>query len=65
MKNFRVPDMTCSGCIRAITNAVKDADPTAVVAADLDTQLVHIDSALAADVLTAALRDAGFTPEPA
>ncbi len=31
MQTFRVPDMTCGGCVRAITNAVKEADPAANV----------------------------------
>lgn len=65
MKNFRVPDMTCSGCVRAITKAVQGADPAAIVAADIDAHLLRIDSALAAETLAATLRDAGFTPEPA
>ena len=65
MQTFHVPDMTCGGCVRAITNAVKDADPAAEIAADVPTHLVHIESAQPANVLVAAMRDAGFTPEPA
>ncbi len=65
MPSFHVPDMTCGGCVRAITNAVKDADPSAEVAADVPMHLVRIDSARPAEALLAAIRDAGFTPEPA
>lgn len=57
--------MTCSGCVRAITKAVQRLDPAAAVAAEVATHLVHIDSALGAAELRAALQDAGFTPEPA
>lgn len=63
MQTFRVPDMTCGGCVRAITNAVKEADPAASVAAEVETHMVKIESALAADKLLAAIQDAGFTPE--
>ena len=65
MQTFYVPDMTCSGCVRAITNAVQAADPAATIAAEIPTHLVRIDSAQPADVLVAAMRDAGFTPESA
>ena len=63
MQTFRVPDMTCGGCVRAITNAVKGADPAANVTAELETHLVRIESALTGERLAATLRDAGFTPE--
>ncbi len=65
MQTFHVPDMTCGGCVRAITNAVKEADPAAEIAADVPTHLVRIDSAKPAEALLAAIREAGFTPEPA
>ncbi len=65
MQTFHVPDMTCGGCVRAITNAVQAADPAATIAADVPAHLVRIDSAQPAQVLVAAMRDAGFTPEPA
>jgi copper chaperone len=65
MPTFRVPDMTCGGCVRAITNAVKEADPAATVAAELETHLLRIDSAKPAEALADVLREAGFTPEPA
>jgi copper chaperone len=57
---FLVPDMTCDGCVRAVTNAVK-----AVVSADLTTKRVTIDSSADAPALAEAVRDAGFTVEAA
>lgn len=63
MPSFHVPDMTCGGCVRAITNAVQEADPAARVDADLDSRLVAITSAQPAAALAELLRDAGFTPE--
>jgi copper chaperone len=65
MQTFRVPDMTCGGCVRAITNAVKEADPAASVAAEVESHVVKIESALAAGQLLAVIQDAGFTPEAA
>lgn len=65
MQTFHVPDMTCGGCVRAITNAVKGADPAAEIVAEIPTHLVRIDSTQPAAALIAAMRDAGFTPEPA
>lgn len=65
MQTFRVPDMTCGGCVRAITKAVNRVDADASVAADVPTHIVKIESALATDKLLAAIQDAGFTPEAA
>ncbi len=63
MPVFRVPDMTCSGCVRAVTNAVRDVDAAASVDADLETKQVRVTSAAEADALAAAVREAGFTVE--
>jgi len=64
MTEFLVPDMTCSGCVNAVTRAVRGVDGQATVAADLDTKRVRIDSAATADILAEAVRDAGFTVQP-
>ncbi len=63
MTSFMVSDMTCGGCVKAITAAVKQVAPDATVVADLETHRVDVTSAAGADVLAAAMRDAGFTPE--
>ncbi len=63
MTTFIVSDMTCDGCVRAITNAVKGAAPDAVVRADLATKVVEITGEASPEVLAEAMRDAGFTPE--
>jgi copper chaperone len=65
MTAFRVPDMTCSGCVSAVTRAVQAVDQAARVTADLDTRQIRIDSTVAAEVLAEAVRDAGFTVEAA
>jgi len=64
-QTFKVPDMTCGGCVRAITNALKAAEPAVQVYADVPTHLVRIESTQPAATLQAVIRDAGFSPEPA
>ncbi len=65
MPAFRVPDMSCDGCIRSLTAAVKDVDPGATLQANLDTKQVQVTSPAAPDALAEAMRDAGFTVEAA
>ncbi|WP_077035323.1 heavy-metal-associated domain-containing protein [Pelomonas sp. KK5] len=63
---FEVPDISCGHCARAITEAVKALDPDARVDVDLASKRVSIDgSFLAESRLAEALREAGYTPEPA
>ncbi len=63
MPVFRVPDMTCSGCVRAVTNAVREIDAAASVDADLETKQVRVTSAAALEALVESVREAGFTVE--
>ena len=44
MTRFTVPDMTCGGCVKAITTAIQRLDPAAQVTTNLDTHLVEIAS---------------------
>lgn len=61
MSQFRVPDIHCDGCIRALTGAVRDVDATATVRADLETKLVTIATSANDAAVAQAIRDAGFT----
>jgi len=63
MPDFRVPDMHCDGCIRALTGAVQEVDRQATLNADLDTKLVHVASAASPQALAEAMREAGFDVE--
>lgn len=65
MTRFTVPDMTCNGCVKAITAAVQRLDPAATITADLPSHHVDITSARPASELAAAIDDAGFTAQPA
>ncbi len=63
MTSFKVSDMTCGGCVKAITAAVKHVAPDATVVTDLDTHRVDVTGSVSAAVLAEAMRDAGFSPE--
>lgn len=65
MTQFTVPDMTCSGCVKAITTAIQRIDPTASVQADLASHRVDIQSTKPPADLAAAIDGAGFTAEAA
>lgn len=61
---FSVPNMSCGHCTAAIESAVKTADPQAAVECDVSTRQVRVDSALTADQLKAAIKDAGYDADP-
>ena len=56
-----VPDMDCSSCVRAITAAVREVDPHATVAADLQSKKVVIGGDAEARQFIEAIRGAGFS----
>ncbi|TCZ61058.1 heavy-metal-associated domain-containing protein [Roseicella aquatilis] len=63
MMVFRVPDMSCGGCVRAVQAALHAAAPGAEVRVDLQRREVSVMGAPDADCLARALRDAGFAGE--
>ena len=64
MTVFSVPDMTCGHCVKAITGAIAELDPQAVVQVDLANRQVRVDASVASDsALADALRDAGYESE--
>lgn len=65
MTRFTVPDMTCGGCVKAITTAIQRLDPAAQVTTNLDTHLVEIASTRPQADLADAIDAAGFTPQAA
>jgi copper chaperone CopZ len=65
MTQFRVPEIHCEGCVRALTGAVKDLDGTATLQADLETKLVSVTTTASAAAVAEAIRDAGFDVEAA
>lgn len=60
MVKFRVDGMTCGGCARAVTNALRSTDPEAAVDVDLPSKTVSIQSSMPQQQLQAAIEQAGF-----
>jgi copper chaperone len=65
MARFRIPDIHCDGCVRSLTGAVRELDAQATLQADLTTKLVRVETTAGDDAVAEAMRDAGFTVEPA
>jgi copper chaperone len=57
---FYTDDMTCGGCLRAITRAVHAVDPQAQVAADLADHRVEVTTRQPRAQIAAAIETAGF-----
>lgn len=65
MPDFKVENMSCGHCVAAVTKAVKAADPSAEVLADLAAGRVGVTSALPPERLAEAIRSAGYPAEAA
>ena len=55
MITYRIEDMTCGGCVRAIRAAVARVAPAAAVHADVGTRGVSVEGALDAAAVDAAI----------
>jgi copper chaperone len=63
MLTFRVDDMSCGHCVRAIKQAVRALNADAAVDVDLSRHLVRVHaSRLDAPVVRQALQQAGYSP---
>jgi copper chaperone CopZ len=60
MITFRVEDMTCGGCVRAIRAAVAALAPEALVAADVASRRVEIEGVVDGTAIERAIAGAGF-----
>lgn len=59
---FHIENMTCGGCVRGVTRAIRSVDPAADVRADPVTHKVDVVTTAERTKLEAALADAGFAP---
>ncbi len=59
-KTYIVEGMTCSGCVNAVTKAIKAKDGSAEVDVDLDTGKVQVGGSLKEAAVIEAVEDAGF-----
>ena len=59
-QSFTVTGMTCGHCEKAVTRAIQQADPQAVVKIDRSQNLVQIESAQARETLARAIAEEGY-----
>lgn len=64
MLRYTVEDMTCGHCVEAIKGAITDLDATAQVTVDLAAKIVDVETSATPNAVSAAIRDAGYTPAP-
>lgn len=62
MYTANVNGMTCGHCARAVTRAIQQRDPEAIVQVDLPQKQVKIAGDLSEQEIRAAIVDAGFEP---
>ena len=59
-KTYIIEGMTCSGCVNAVTKAIKAKDKAAQVQVDLESGKVQIEGRLEEAAVIEAVEDAGF-----
>lgn len=62
MSQFKVPDMSCGHCEKAITGALKKAGADVEVKIDLSAKTVDVKN-LPDETVSHLLKDLGYTPE--
>lgn len=61
MLELSLPGMTCGGCARGVTAAIKSVDPAAEVVTDAPARIVRIETSANAEAIKAAVAEAGYT----
>lgn len=65
MRSFKVSGMSCTHCVRAVTDAIRDVDAAAKVEVDLDAGRVSVrDETASAERIAQAIAAEGYTAEP-
>jgi copper chaperone len=62
MKTLNLPGITCGGCARSVTAAIKELDPEATVTADVAARRVTVKTTATDQALRDAVMDAGYNP---
>jgi copper chaperone len=57
---FKVPEMSCGGCVSNITRAIKAVDANATVQGDPQTKIVLVETKSPEPEIKAALAQAGY-----
>ncbi|WP_409277247.1 heavy-metal-associated domain-containing protein [Pseudomonas defluvii] len=63
MHVFNVQGMTCGHCVKAVTHAVQNQDPTAVVEVDLGQKQVRVQSTLTPSKIIELIHEEGYQAE--
>ncbi len=61
---FHVSNMSCGHCTAAITKGITSLDPGAEVTTDLDARTVDVKTAQPIEVVTRAIKSAGYDASP-
>lgn len=61
---FKVENMTCGHCVRAVTEAIRRLDPDAEVSAQLEAGRVRVTGAVETSAVVAALAEEGYPASP-
>ncbi|MBD9460202.1 heavy-metal-associated domain-containing protein [Pseudomonas sp. PDM05] len=61
MQVFSVEGMTCGHCVKSVTQAVHNQDPSAEVKVDLAAKQVSVQSQLSAQQIADAIREEGYS----
>lgn len=62
---FRVENMTCGGCAKSVTKAIKSVDPQAEVSAEPERRRLEVRSDIPRSVFEHVLKEAGYPAAPA
>lgn len=62
MLDLTLPNMTCGGCARGVTAAIKTIDAEAELRFDLPNRKVQITTKASAEAVARAVTEAGFPP---
>ncbi|MGE0099310.1 MAG: heavy-metal-associated domain-containing protein [Hydrogenophaga sp.] len=62
-QTFHVTGMTCGHCEKAVTSAIRQIDPQALVQIDRANNQVQVDTTQPREALAAAIRDEGYQVE--
>lgn len=60
MVELKVEGLTCQHCVRAVTQAIQDADPKAAVQVDLATGTVRAETTLPREKVAALVGEEGY-----
>jgi copper chaperone len=60
MQLYKVPKMSCDGCVRTIEGALKSLDPRAQVSCNLQTREVAVDTQTLPKLVAEALAAVGY-----